>query len=80
MGALCVKVVSVLTCFLTRSAAPHRTAMSEFRADAKDVLKAAFTGFVSYLLPVALIRGGKLGQSVVRSAGAFAIFTGSYRG
>lgn len=44
------------------------------------MLKAAFTGFCSYIVPVALLRGGRLSSAVFRSAGAFAVFTGSYRG
>jgi hypothetical protein len=74
--------------------------MSELKADAVEVLKAGFTGFVSYIVPIALFRlvclvmivpmlsltlmvvtrGGKLSESVFRSATAFAVFTGSYRG
>lgn len=53
---------------------------AQLGADAVDVLKAGFTGFVTYIVPMALFRGGKLSESVVRSAGAFAVFTASYRG
>jgi hypothetical protein len=42
--------------------------------------QAYLVGRKGYILPAALLRGGRLSQSVVRSAGAFAIFTGSYLG
>ena len=52
---------------------------SELKADAKAVLKSAATGFVSYILPAALLRGGRFSSAILRSASAFAVFTGGYR-